>query len=319
MGLAAVASLRYCLGDNQQIHGAGTQKKGGPMERARATTAAVVWVLSVLLALVFISAGVPKIAGTDTFWLQAAAMHGFPGWMRILVGIFEIAGGVALLVRPLAIYGAIGLGILMIPAVATQAVSGEPGLLVPIVLFVLLMIVGWRRDPATMRGLYDTLTSGRGPVAREGAVAGVIGATCVAIWFFIVDLASGHPLFTPTTLGDAVFSLFRPGAANVSPVVAILGYTVLHYAAFIVTGVIAAGVVAWAGEEPALLLGFAILFVAFEVGFYGFVALLREASALGDLAWSQVMIGNLISAVAMGVYIWRVHPQLREQWAHALD
>jgi putative oxidoreductase len=289
------------------------------MDRTRATTAAVVWVLSVLLALVFISAGIPKLAGTDTFWFQAAAMHGFPAWMRILVGIFEVAGGVALLLRPLAIYGAIGLGILMIPATITQAVSGEPGLVVPIVLFVLLAIVGWRRDPATMRGLYDTLTSARGPVAREGVVAGVIGATCVAIWFFVVDLAAGHALFTPTTLGDAVFSLFRPAAAPVSPVVAIVGYTILHYVAFMVVGVVAAAVVAWAGHEPALLLGFAILFVAFEVGFYGFVALLREASALGDLAWSQVMIGNLISAVAMGLYIWRVHPQLRGQFAHALD
>jgi putative oxidoreductase len=289
------------------------------MDRARATTAAVAWVLSVLLALVFISAGIAKIAGAETFWLQAAAMHGFPAWMRVLVGIFEIAGGIALLVPALAIYGAIGLGILMIPAAITQAVSGQPGLYVPIVLFVLLMIVGWRRDPVTMRGLYETLTSARGPVAREGAIAGVIGATCVAVWFFVVDLAAGHPLFTPTTLGDSVFSLFRPTAAAVSPVVAIVGYTVLHYAAFIVTGVVAASVVAWAGEEPALLLGFAILFVAFEVGFYGFVALLREASALGELAWSQVMIGNLISAIAMGLYIWRIHPQLREQFAHALD
>jgi putative oxidoreductase len=295
------------------------RREGEPMDRARATTGAAVWTLSVLLALIFIAAGVFKLVGAETFWLQAAAMRGFPPWMRVLVGLFEVAGAVALLVPALAIYGAIGLGILMIPAAITQAMSGEPGLYVPFVLFALLMIVGWWRDPTTMRGLYHGLTASRGPVVREGVIAGIIGATCVAVWFFIIDLVGGRPLFTPTTLGDALFSLFRPELATVSPTVSVIGYTIVHYAAFIVAGVLAANVVAWAGREPALLLGFGILFVAFEVGFYGFVALLQQASVLGDLAWSQVMIGNLISAAAMGAYIWRVHPQLREQFAHARD
>jgi len=40
---------------------------------------------------------------------------------------------------------------------------------------------------------------------------------------------------------------------------------------------------------------------------------------LGALAWYQVMIGNLIAAAAMGVYLWRVHPLLRQQLLHAFD
>ena len=289
------------------------------MDRARGTTGAPVWILSVLLAGVFIAAGVPKILGGETLWLQAAAMHGFPSWMRVLVGVCEVAGGIALLVPSLAIYGAIGLGILMIPATITQAMSGEPGLYVPIIMFILLAIIATQRDPETMQGLYHGVTGAGGPVVREGVIAGIIGATCVAVWFFIIDLVAGHPLFTPTTLGQALFSLFRPAPWVASPVVAVVGYTIVHYVAFIVVGIVAADVVAWAGRDPALLLGFVLLFVAFEVGFYGFVALLQQASALGSLAWSQVMVGNLISAVAMGLYMWRVHPRLHEQFAHALD
>jgi hypothetical protein len=246
-------------------------------------------------------------------------MHGFPSWMRVVVGVFEVGGGLALLVPGLAIYGAIGLGILMIPAAITQAMSGEGGLYVPIVLFVLLMIVGWLRDPTTMRELYHGIASASGPVVREGVIAGIIGATCVALWFLIIDLVGGHPLFTPLTLGQAFFSLFRNAPAVVSPIDALIGYTIVHYAAFIITGVVAADVVAIAGREPTVLFGFAMLFVAFEVGFYGFVALLQHASALGGLAWSQVMIGNLIAAAAMGFFLWRAHPQLREQFAHAVD
>jgi hypothetical protein len=47
--------------------------------------------------------------------------------------------------------------------------------------------------------------------------------------------------------------------------------------------------------------------------------LLQHASALGGLAWPQVMAGNLISAAAMGAYIWHVHPRLSEQFTHAFD
>jgi putative oxidoreductase len=289
------------------------------MDRARATNGVAVWTLSVLLAGIFIMAGVPKVIGVGTLWLQASAMHGFPAWMRVLVGVFEVAGGLALLVPVLAIYGAIGLGILMIPAAITQAMSGEPGVYVPILLFILLLIVGWLRDPTSIRGLYRGVAGLGGPVVREGVVAGVIGATCVAVWFFIVDLVAGHPLFTPTTLGEALFTVFRPAPAVAPAVLYVAGYTVFHYAAFIAAGILASDVVAWAGSEPALLLGFAILFVAFEVGFYGFVALLQHTTRLGELAWPQVMVGNLISAAAMGVYIWRAHPRLHEQFAHALD
>lgn len=290
------------------------------MDRGRVAGGAGVWILSVLLAFIFIVTGASKLAGTSTFWLQAAAMHGFPAGMRVVVGIVEIVGGLALLIPSLAIYGAIGLGVLMIPATITQAMSGEGGVYVPFFVFILLLVIASRRDPVTMRALFKGATGARGPVVREGVIAGVIGATCVAVWFFIIDIINGHALFTPTMLGDALFSLFRPNEATViAPAVAVLGYTIVHYAAFIVTGIIAADVVAWAGREPALLLGFTILFVAFEVGFYGFVALLQQASALGDLAWSQVMIGNLLSPAAMGIYIWRVHPQLRDQFAHALD
>jgi hypothetical protein len=40
---------------------------------------------------------------------------------------------------------------------------------------------------------------------------------------------------------------------------------------------------------------------------------------LGALAWYQIMLGNLVAAFAMGTYLWRTHPELREELRHALD
>lgn len=289
------------------------------MDRTRTANGMVIWALSVLLAGVFLAAGIPKLTGGETVWLQAAAMRDFPGWLRAVVGVLEVVGGLALLVPAIAIYAAFGLAILMIPAAITQVVSGQSGVYVPLILIVLLLFVAWRRDPVTARGVYRSLADTPHPTLREGVIAGMIGATCVAVWFFFVDELAGRPLFTPTTLGRALFTVLRPTPVQEMPVLYVVGYTVFHYAAFIGVGIVAAVVASWAAEEPAIVIGFFILFVAFEVGFYGFVALLQQASPLGELAWYQVMIGNLIAAAAMGAYIWRVHPRLREQLTHAFD
>jgi hypothetical protein len=246
-------------------------------------------------------------------------MQTFPPFIRIVVGVAEVVCGLALLVPGVAFNAACCLAILMVPASITQLVSGGPGVLVPLLLLCLLLLVAWLRDPEALRSVYRSATQTRRPVLREGVIAGVIGATCVAVWFFVVDIATGHPLFTPTTLGRALLSFFRPSPEMGSPALYILSYTLFHYAAFIAVGIVAAGIVTWGGHERALILGFVILFVAFEVGFYWFVALLQHASALGGLAWPQVMVGNLISAAAMGAYIWHVHPRLSEQFTHAFD
>jgi uncharacterized membrane protein YphA (DoxX/SURF4 family) len=289
------------------------------MEKTRTTNVVVVWTLTIVLTAVFLVAGIPKLTGADTVWLQAASMRSFPPFIRIVVGVVEVVCGLALLIPAIASYAAFCLAILMIPASITQLVSGEPGVYVPLLLLLMLLLVAWLRDPAAVRTAYQNVTTTPRPILREGVVAGLIGATCVAVWFFFVDLVAGHMFFTPITLGRALFTVFRTTPAMESPALYVIGYTIFHYAAFMGVGIIAAATVKLAGREPAVLLGFAILFVAFEVGFYWFVALLQQASALGGLAWPQVMVGNLISAAAMGAYIWRAHPRLYDQLTHAFD
>jgi len=151
---------------------------------------------------------------------------------------------------------------------------------------------------------------------REGVIAGVIGATAVAVWFFVVDIIAGHPLYTPSLLGEGFISIFGP--APEAQAVNIIIYTMFHYAAFILVGTIAV-ILVHAGERaPSVLAGSMILFVAFELGFYGLVALLRQ-SVLGNLAWYQILAGNLLAALLMGTYLWRSHPALREGLVRALE
>jgi putative oxidoreductase len=288
-------------------------------ERTRSADTVVVWIVSVLLAAVFATTGISKLIGSEPIGLQAAAMRGFPEWIRMVVGIVEVAGAAMLLVPRVAGGAAAMLALLMIPATITQWISGEAGVAVPIILLVLLLIVAWRRNPAVVRAGYNAAVRTPRPLVREGIIAGAIGAGAIAVWFFFVDLIAGRPLFTPMTLGRALIRIFGPIPETQSTFFLVSAYTVFHFAAFIVVGLIAAMIVSVANREPSILLGFVILFAAIEVGFYAFVGLLQQATPLGSLAWYNVMIGNLLAAAAMGTYLLRAHPVLREQFRHAID
>ena len=286
---------------------------------SRSPNAIVVWVLTVVLAIVFLGTGISKLVGIGTLGLQAAAMQGFPEWMRILVGLVEIVGAIGLFIPAVAAFAAMLLALVMVPAFMTQYASHQGGVWVPLVLFILLLFLSWRRDPETVRATYQGYTARPHPLLRDGVIAGLIGAVIIAVWFLIIDTIGGHPLYTPTTLGRGMLTIFGPAHANDPAAWAVILYTIFHFAAFIFVGLIAALVVHLATREPSILLGFVILFAATEVGFYFFVSLLNLGSPLGSLAWYQVMLGNIIAAAAMGVYFWRTHRELPEQFRHSLD
>lgn len=289
------------------------------MTKGRAVDAFVIWTLSILLAGLFLLTGVPKVAGFQGVGFQASAMAGFPGWMRVLVGLVECAGAIGLLVPSTAGFAAIVLGVVMIPAALTQYASGEGHVFVPIVVLALLLLVAWRRNAKAVNVSYHQFADHPHPLLHDGIIAGLIGAAAIAIWFLIIDTVSGQPFRTPAALGHGLLDVFGPDDKSDSMMTFVLAYTVFHFAAFMFVGLLAALIVHLAKREPSILLGFVVLFVATEIGFYGFTGLLHEASSLRVLAWYQVMLGNLIAASAMGFYFWRTHRELRDEFRHSLD
>jgi hypothetical protein len=156
-----------------------------------------------------------------------------------------------------------------------------------------------------------------GKIVREGIIAGFIGATSIAIWFLIVDTVEGRPFYTPTVLGIGLLSVFGP-RGDEGAVAHVIAYTIFHYGIFLGIGILVSYIVHRAEKDDTVLAVALILFVALEVGFYGLVAVLSQTRQLGALAWYQVMAGNLIAALTMGIYIWRTHPELRRELEHAL-
>ena len=289
------------------------------MSRTRAINAFVAWTLSVVLSGVFLLAGIPKLLGMPTVGLEAAAMTGFPAWIRVVAGIVETAGAIMLLIPSLATAGAIGLACLMIPATLTQLASHESGIYVPLIVMGALVFLAWWRNSKTVSDSYHHFADAPHPLLHDGVIAGLIGASAIAIWFLLIDTLAGRPLFTPATLGHGLLRVLGPVPADDTQLTFVLVYSVFHFGAFMVVGLLASLVVFLARKEPSILFAFIILFAVTEVGIYGLVGLLDVGTQLGRTAWIQVMAANVIAATAMGIYFWRTHRELADEFRHSLD
>lgn len=153
---------------------------------------------------------------------------------------------------------------------------------------------------------------------REGILAGVLSATAVAVWIFLVDLISGHPLFTPSVLGRGLTGVLGVRMSDTTPLYVTV-YTIFHYVAFCFIGVMLALIVRAARRTPAVLGGFVLSFVIFELGFYALAGALSVASALRGLAWYQIMLANVVAAVVMLWFMWARHPELKGEFSQVFE
>ena len=280
----------------------------------------LIWALSIVLAGLFLVDGASKLLGLQLLPVPAAAaVRGFPVGIPYLVGLLEIAGAIALLVPRTTTYGALALAGLMFPATLAQWMRGDGQVWVPLTIFVLLVVIAWRRNATSVRARGAAFAAAPHRTLYDGVLAGLVGAAVIALWFLVIDTIDGRPLFTPATLGRGLLGVVAPGREGLSVGTLVTAYTVFHVAAFVVVGLLAAFVADVAEREPSILFGFLLLFAVVEVGIYVLVAILDVASPLGSHAWLPIMVGNLIAVLTMGMVFWRRRPALREQFSRSLD
>ena len=147
---------------------------------------------------------------------------------------------------------------------------------------------------------------------QEGFVAGTLGAVVVALWFLILDLIQGHPLFTPTLLGTALFKGIGALPAIEKEAVSlemVAGFTFVHWLVFVILGCIASRLLGMVERNSNLGFGILLLFVVFEFGFLA-AATVFAKPIIQELTWVTILLGNLLAAFGMGWYFWRRHPNM---------
>jgi uncharacterized membrane protein YphA (DoxX/SURF4 family) len=111
----------------------------------RKTRNVFAWILSILLALAFLLAGVPKLLAV-TVWIRKFAHWGYPRWSLTVIGLLEVSGAVLLLIPRFVIYGVGLLTVVMLGAAYTHVANGEGVAVVrPLIFLCLLAAVGWLR------------------------------------------------------------------------------------------------------------------------------------------------------------------------------
>lgn len=100
------------------------------------TQTILMWVLTVLLAGIFLFAGAIKLAGMEEA-VRGFEQFGYPGWFRIVIGVIEVVCGVALLIPKVAIDAASLLVVLMLGAVLTELIVGD-SIIPPLIVLILV-------------------------------------------------------------------------------------------------------------------------------------------------------------------------------------
>jgi len=97
---------------------------------------AAVWTCAIFLAVAFVFVGMSKLAGASAVrWAERLAHWGYPAYARSVIGVFEVLGGLGVLIPSWRRAAAAILVALMIGALCTHAVQGEfPRLVPPLVL-----------------------------------------------------------------------------------------------------------------------------------------------------------------------------------------
>jgi uncharacterized membrane protein YphA (DoxX/SURF4 family) len=106
----------------------------------------VTWILSGLIALTMIMAGVTKLMGQEKQVTGFAAM-GFPNGFVYVAGVIEVVGAILLLIPKTAAFGVLILGATMVVATGAVLKMGDfahAGF--PFAFLVVIGIIGWLRQ-----------------------------------------------------------------------------------------------------------------------------------------------------------------------------
>jgi hypothetical protein len=145
----------------------------------------------------------------------------------------------------------------------------------------------------------------------EGTYTGLIGAVAVALWFLVLDSIAGLPLRTPSVLGQVLLLGESRPVTDHLVLAAVFLYTAFHFGVFLLFGRALVALVDWSARNSVVRYALLQVFLVFELFFYGVVWLLSEATRALFPFWT-VLGANTLAAVAMGVYLWYRHPDVRQ-------
>ena len=137
----------------------------------------------------------------------------------------------------------------------------------------------------------------------DGFYSAAVGGSVLSLYFLLIDVVAGQPLFTASLFGSVLFGGVPAGAVTTVRLEMAAYFTIVHFAIF---GALGTGLAAAVYEvrrlttHPLELIG--MLLVLLEGGF-----LLAEGlfmpGVVEVIGFGRITVGNLLTAGAMGLFM----------------
>jgi len=147
----------------------------------------------------------------------------------------------------------------------------------------------------------------------RGFIAGAAAAAALAVWFLVIDGLAGQAFHTPAFLASLI--LARDTVAVAFGPIAI--FTVIHFAVFLILGVVGAWLLDRFDTVPVIPLGLILGFLLFDLLFYGGVAI-TGTDVVHYLGWAEVLVGNIIAGLLLVFAITALGPTRTVTWGAML-
>ena len=146
-----------------------------------------------------------------------------------------------------------------------------------------------------------------GDVLFDAVYGGAIGGSAIALFFLVVDVLEGHPLFTPSLVGTVLFTPASPASVTEVRLDMVAYFSIVHFLAF---GALGAGIAQLCRRfelvegHPAIVAGvvFAVLTLAFLFADYTVMPGVATVIGLG-----LVLAANAVTGIAMAAFIKSSH------------
>jgi len=141
----------------------------------------------------------------------------------------------------------------------------------------------------------------------DGFYSSAVGGSVLGLFFLLVDSAGGHPFLTPSIMGSVLFLGVPPDAVTEVRLDMVAYFTLIHFTVFGALGM-ALAVMVYEVElhsrHPGKVM--AALFLVLEGGFLASANLLMPGT-VAVIGFGRVLVGNLLTALAMAAFMLRSH------------
>ena len=163
------------------------------------------------------------------------------------------------------------------------------------------------------------MPANRQEVLWHGVFVGLIGYATTAVSVSVGDLMQGRSFFyTVSLMGEWFFyGLQDPALVTVWPG-PVFAYNGVHLVAFLAFGLFASWLASVSERGPLFWYAALVLYVMVLAHMLGAVLMMTQPMRAA-IPMVQVLVPGLLAATVMGVYLLRVHPQLRHEMSEWVD